>query len=188
VIGANAKQVNSILPSERSLRVYKGVRGPLERKTSAWRTHLPYAGGFPARVEDIMSARTIYLSRLIGLYCILVAPSLAIHKQATVDSITAMFHDPGMMMLLGIIALACGIAIILAHNIWSGGVLPVVVTLVGWLSLVKGLMFLLLCHATEEKCILGCLNHPGLFYVFLAPSFLIGVYLTWEGFRARAKS
>lgn len=135
-----------------------------------------------------MSARTIYLSRLIGLYCILVAPSLAIHKQATVDSITAMFHDPGMMLLLGIIGLACGVALILAHNIWSGGALPVVVTLVGWMSLVKGLMFLVLNCSTEQNCILSWLNHPVLFYVCLAPSFLIGIYLTYEGFRPRPNS
>ena len=93
-----------------------------------------------------------------------------------------------MMLLIGIIARACGVAIIPAHNIWSGGALPVVVTLVGWGSLVKGLMFLVLNCSAEQKCILSCLNHPVLFYVCLAPSFLIGVYLTWEGFRARTKS
>jgi len=132
-----------------------------------------------------MSARTIYLSRLIGLYCILIGPCLALHKQATVDSVTAMFHNPAIMLLLGIVALAAGLAMVLAHNIWSGGVLPVVVTLVGWASLVKGLMFLVLCSA-EEDIILSWLRDPVLFYVCLTPSFLIGVYLSYEGFRPRA--
>ena len=29
---------------------------------------------------------------------------------------------------------------VLGHNVWSGGALPVVVTLVGWLILAKGLL------------------------------------------------
>jgi hypothetical protein len=139
-------------------------------------------------VEDIMSARTIYLSRLVGLYCILVVLSLAIHKQAAVASVTAMYRDPGMMLLLGIIALAVGLAMVLAHNIWSGGALPVLVTLVGWISLVKGLVFLILPLSAEEEFILSWLRDPVLFYVCLAPSFLIGVYLTCEGFRPRPGS
>jgi hypothetical protein len=34
--------------------------------------------------------------------------------------------------------------ICLTHNVWSGGALPVLATLVGWLSLIKALIFLLL--------------------------------------------
>ena len=135
-----------------------------------------------------MPARTIYMSRLIGLYCILIAPSLALHKQATVDSITAMFHNPAMMLLISIIGLGAGLAMIQAHNIWTGGALPVVVTLVGWASLVKGLMFLLLPCSVEEDFILSWLRQPVLFFVCLAPSFLIGVYLTYEGFRPRTNT
>ena len=34
-----------------------------------------------------------------------------------------------MMLIVGIITLAAGLAVVLAHNIWSGGALVVVVTL-----------------------------------------------------------
>jgi hypothetical protein len=34
--------------------------------------------------------------------------------------------------VMGLISLSAGLAIVLAHNIWSGGVLPVVVTICGW--------------------------------------------------------
>jgi hypothetical protein len=36
------------------------------------------------------------------------------------------------MLVYAIISLAVGVAMILGHNVWSGGALPVVVTLVGW--------------------------------------------------------
>ncbi|MGP8225789.1 MAG: hypothetical protein ACLQGT_06500 [Terracidiphilus sp.] len=132
-----------------------------------------------------MSSRTIYLSRLIGLYLILVVLSLAVHKQATVDLLTGLFHTPEMMFVLSIILVAAGLAMVLAHNIWSGGAQTVVVTLVGWLTLIKGLLYLLLFHEIVGECILSWLHQPLVFYLWLTPSLLIGIYLTYEGFRSK---
>ncbi|HXR37620.1 MAG TPA: hypothetical protein VN776_00925 [Terracidiphilus sp.] len=135
-----------------------------------------------------MLPRTIYLSRLIGLYWILVLPSLAIHKQATVDSATALFHNPSLMLIVGIFTVIASLAMILAHNLWSGGAQPVVVTLVGWLALIKGMLFLLMPSGVDTEMMLSWFRDPVLFYVCLTPSFLIGIYLTYEGFRPRAGS
>jgi hypothetical protein len=46
------------------------------------------------------------------------------------------------LQFLGAITLAAGLAMVLAHNIWSGGALVVVVTVVGWITLIKSLLFL----------------------------------------------
>ncbi len=78
-----------------------------------------------------MSPRTLFLSRLIGLYCILVALSMITRKQATLEWVTALLHDPSMIFVLGAITLIAGLAMVLTHNIWSGGALVVIVTLVG---------------------------------------------------------
>jgi putative exporter of polyketide antibiotics len=95
-----------------------------------------------------MSPRTLFLSRLIGLYCILIALSMITRKQATLESVTTLLHDPAMMFVLGAITLIAGLAIILMHNIWSGGASVVIVTLVGWMTLIKSLSFLFLPTAT----------------------------------------
>jgi len=133
-----------------------------------------------------MISRTIYLSRLIGLYCILVDLSLIIHRPGSVGSIVAVFNDPAVMLTLGIATVAAGLAMVLAHNIWSGGAPTVVVTLVGWLALIKGVLFLALPAGVEREMIVGWLRTPTCFYVCLAPSLLIGIYLTVCGFRTRA--
>jgi vacuolar-type H+-ATPase subunit I/STV1 len=91
-----------------------------------------------------MSLRTLFLSKLIGLYCILAALSMMARRQATLETVTALLQNPSMMLILGVITLAAGLAMVLAHNIWSGGALLVVVTLVGWITLIKGLLFLFL--------------------------------------------
>src|ERR1035438_10229301 len=83
--------------------------------------------------ESELAPRAV--SRLIGLYCILVALSMITRKQATLESVTAVLRDPSMMFVLGAITLVAGLAMVLAHNIWSGGALAVIVTLVGWMTL-----------------------------------------------------
>ena len=132
-----------------------------------------------------MSLRTIFLSRLIGLYCILVVPSMVLHRQATVDLMTALLHNSPMMWVLSVITLTAGLAMVLAHNVWSGGVPAVVVTLCGWAALIKGLLFLFLPTGVESEFIRRVLNNPQLFYVWMAPSLILGVYLTYSGFTSK---
>ena len=131
-----------------------------------------------------MSPRTIFLSTLIGLYCILVALSTITRRQATLESVTALLHNPPMILLLGVITLAAGLAMVLAHNIWSGGVLAVVVTLVGWITLIKSLLFLFLPPEVEAGFFLRQLHYQELFYFYGAFSLVLGIYLTYGGFRS----
>ncbi len=133
-----------------------------------------------------MSLRTLFLSRLVGLYCILVALSMITRRQATLESVTALLHDPSMIFIVGAITLAAGLAMVLAHNVWSGGALAVVVTLVGWITLIKGLLFLLLPPGIEAEFFLRQLHYQELFYAYGAVSLGLGIYLTYSGFRSTA--
>jgi len=134
-----------------------------------------------------MSPRTLFLSRLIGLYCILVALSMMTRRQATLESVTALLHSPSMMFVLGAITLAAGLAMVLAHNIWSGGALTVIVTLVGWITLVKSLLFLFLPPQMEAGLFLRQLHYQQLFYLYGAVSLVLGIYLTYGGFKSRSR-
>lgn len=133
-----------------------------------------------------MSPRTVFLSRLIGLYCILVTISMAAHKQATLETVTALVHDPALLMIAGWLALAAGLAMVLGHNVWSGGALPVIVTLVGWITLIRGLLAVLLPPEAAVGLFVG-LHYERLFYVYLAVPLILGVYLTYGGFRATSR-
>jgi putative exporter of polyketide antibiotics len=144
------------------------------------------AGRFLIRLEVTMSSRTIFLSRLIGLYCIVIALSMMTRRQATVETVTALLQNPSMMLIVGIITLAAGLAMVLAHNIWSGGALAVIVTLVGWITLVKSLLFLFLPPEMEAGLFLGQLHYRQLFYLYTVISLVLGVYLTYGGFRSRS--
>jgi hypothetical protein len=83
-----------------------------------------------------------------------------------------------------VITLVAGLAMILGHNVWSGGVLPVVVTLVGWLTLIKSLLFLFLSPEAAVGFSLEGLHYEQLFYLYAAISLILGAYLTSGGFRS----
>jgi len=62
--------------------------------------------------------------------------------------------------------------------------LPVAVTLVGWLIFAKGL---LLFFVTPEALtqLLQQMKYDEHYSLYIAPSLVIGIYLTWAGFTAR---
>lgn len=129
-----------------------------------------------------MSARTAFLSKLIGLYCILVALSMVTHKQATVETVAAFLHYAPLLLLLGVVTLTAGLAMILVHNVWTGGALPVIVTLVGWTTLIKGLLFLFLPPDAEFRVFFEGLHYGQLFYLYVSIALLLGIYLAYGGF------
>ena len=134
-----------------------------------------------------MSTRTIFLSRLIGLYSILASLAMVSRTQATVAAVTTLVSNPSAMLVLGVIALTAGLAMVLAHNVWSGGALPVVVTIAGWATLAKGLLFLLL-PPQAWVAVFDALRYRSMFPLFAGISIVIGLYLTYGGFKSESGS
>lgn len=127
-----------------------------------------------------MNSSTQYLARLIGIFIIVIEAALLVRQNEIIE---AMVGDHSAVVVMAMISLAAGIAMVLAHNIWSGGALPVIVTLVGWLMLAKGILLLLLAPAILAR-LLAQMQYGEHIYLYLAPSFLFGLYLTWAGFAA----
>ena len=129
-----------------------------------------------------MSTLTIYLARLIGLSAVLLVAALLVRGNALIMATVA---DGPVMLVYAIFSLAAGLAIILGHNVWSGGTLPVVVTLVGWLIFAKGLLLLV----TPETLTLSLERMQQHYHypVYVVPALIIGLYLTYAGFAASSK-
>ena len=129
-----------------------------------------------------MPDRTAFLARFIGLYCLIAALGMALERDAWLAAISALTSAAPLMLLLGLMVVAAGLALVLTHNVWSGGVLPVAVTVIGWLTLLKGLMFWVLPPGAAADLYFTRLHYAGLYYVYCALSFAIGLSLTAAGF------
>src|SRR5580693_7914469 len=132
--------------------------------------------------ENTMLERTAFLSKLIGIYCILIALPMAVNKHAMLQMVPALVNDAPVLYLFGLTAVAVGLAIVVSHNVWSGGVLAVVVTLVGWMTLLKGLLFLFLPPPAAAGIALWGSGYQQYYYADVAVAFILGVYLAYGGF------
>ncbi len=134
-----------------------------------------------------MSERTVFLAKFIGIYCILVAIPMAVNKQATLQMVSALVNDAPVLYLFGLTLVGAGLAVILNHNVWSGGPLPIVVTLVGWLALLKGLLFLFEPPPAAAGVAIWGTAYQQYYYLDVALAFILGAYLAYGGFKSRPR-
>jgi hypothetical protein len=133
-----------------------------------------------------MSSRTTFLSKLIGLYLVLISLSMLTHKQATVETMISLTHNPPVLYVVGVIAVAAGLAMVLGHNLWSAGILPLLVTLTGWLLLTKSLLLLFLSPEAVYGLLLAATHFGQFFYLYGVFVLILGLCLTYGGFRPAA--
>jgi len=124
----------------------------------------------------------VFLSKLIGLYCLLVALSMLVHKEATVTAANLLVHSPAAMLMGGLIALMVGLAIVLGHNVWFGGAAALLVTLFGWAALIKGIILLFLPPQGADRYF-AAFHFEQRFYQYAVVMAVLGAYLTYAGFK-----
>jgi len=73
-----------------------------------------------------MSPLTIFLAKLLGLYCIVAALAMMIRKQSTVATIQALLRDPPLLLFVEVFGLAAGLATIAEERLdcRHGALLP----------------------------------------------------------------
>jgi len=128
-----------------------------------------------------MSPLTIYLGKLLGLYCIVVALAMMANKRSTISAINALIRNDAILLVVDFITVGIGLALVVGHDVWTGGALPVVVTLVGWASLIKGLVFLALSPERMVR-LYDALHYEKRFYILMSITLALGLYLTIAAF------
>ena len=129
-----------------------------------------------------MSPRTAFLSKLVGLYGVVIALALFANKQMLVVAVTGLYHDSSIVLIYGVMALGIGLAMVLGHNVWSGTP-AIIITIIGWLALLKGLALLFLPASVQAAYFLG-IQYNQYFYAYAAVTLVVGLYLSYEGFSA----
>lgn len=109
------------------------------------------------------------------------------HKEASVEMMRDLMHSAPLVYVVGLIAVVAGLAIVLLHNVWSGGALPVIITVMGWATLIKGALLLFLTPAAATDIFLGGYHYAQLFYFYAGICLVLGIYLTYAGVKSTAR-
>jgi len=145
-------------------------------------TDIGNIGSIVAYPGGIMSPLTIFLGKLLGLYCIIVALALMTHKQDVIAAVNGLIRNPPVLLLAEVLGLAAGLAVVLGHNVWSGGALPVAITLLGWLMVIRGAVLLALPQGAVMK-LFEALHYEERFYLYMTGTLVLGIFLSYASFR-----
>ena len=130
-----------------------------------------------------MAPLTVFLGRFIGLSCLLMCAVLVAKPRTSLEAIGAIMESPGLLMITGFVTVAGGAALVVGHTVWSGGALPVAVTLLGWLTLVKGVALMAVPPRTLAA-FYRTLNYPAWFRPYMAVALAFSAWLTVTAFLA----
>ncbi len=130
-----------------------------------------------------MRPETRFLSRLFGLFLVVVAAAMLLDEPGLGATVTLLVQDRSATLILGLVCLGAGLATVLAHQIWTGGAAAVCVTVLGWVLLLRGALLLFLPPKSLEWLV-GMVIAPPWLYLAGAIALGFGGFLTYAGFRA----
>lgn len=101
-----------------------------------------------------MDFSTIAIAQVLGIFFVIAGISIVANGKATAAAVEESAQNKGILFMWGILALLVGAVIVVFNNVWISG-LTLLVTILGWLALIKGTFILLLpgvAASLYKKC------------------------------------
>ena len=126
---------------------------------------------------------TYFLAEIIGLYLLIVGVTMLLYKQRWWRVINELCEPKGetLAYALGLVALAVGLLLVLLNNVWDMGLLPLVVTIVSWIILLKSVAVFVVSPGQLGRLVKS-VRLESWWYVYVVIVLVIGAYLTYAGF------
>lgn len=93
---------------------------------------------------------TILLAKIFGLYMLVMGVAIFMNKKHFVGAIIAVAKERFAQIIAGAFALLIGLWMVNVHNDWSS-VPAGIITLLGWIGIAKGFLYLFLPEANLAK-------------------------------------
>jgi hypothetical protein len=121
---------------------------------------------------------SLFLARAWGLFILLVSLGLLINKKSFHVLLNKIQTDLT-VLIAGIIALGIGVAQVVAYNVWAFN-WEGLVTLIGWISLLKGILILFVPGYIEHFAKTATKDNT--YTIAFIVGIIIGIYLLSVGF------
>jgi hypothetical protein len=132
----------------------------------------------PAKGQDMPTS--IFLAKLLGPILLVAGIAMLVNRRGLDAIAQELWGSPLLLLLLGIIDFAVGLAIVLTHNVWVAD-WRVIITLLGWLLMVRGAVRML---TPEQAKALGTklLKNSTVICANLGATIALGVVLSSFGY------
>ena len=120
------------------------------------------------------------IAGLIGPTLVAIATAMLTNLGSMPALAEQISRDPGLIFVSGILLLVTGLAIVRAHNIWAGG-WPVLVTVLGWLAVLGGIVRMLF-PIQLAAIVAGVGQSTGLIAAVAVVLLVLGAFLSFKGY------
>jgi len=131
----------------------------------------------------VITTLTLTLAKAMGVYMIAAGLSGFIAPDRWRLILDEFRASAALTYISGAFVFALGVAIVMAHNIWTDP-LSIVVSLVGWVALIEGIVLIVMPKPLLDFS--GSLLRPGSTKFFAAFSLILGAVLLLAGLFGRA--
>ena len=125
----------------------------------------------------------VFIARLIGPAFVAVGVGILLNGPFYTALIAEAVHSPTLIYFSGLMALVPGLAMLNVHRAWTAD-WRVIVTIVGWLMVIGGVIRLVL-PATTATLATDIYSKPAALLIVAAIVIVVGGYLSFEGYRKR---
>ncbi len=85
---------------------------------------------------------SIFIAEIIGLAWVIVGLGMLFHIKHMLKITKEFWKHDTCMYLAGVFSLVIGLLMVLSHNVWEGDSWHILLTVVGWSALVKGVILM----------------------------------------------
>jgi hypothetical protein len=124
-----------------------------------------------------------FLGKVIGLYFLIISVAIVVNQNAFFSEVSQLTQNGSLMFVTGVLTLIFGLLMVVSHNIWEWG-WKVIITLLSWLTLLKGASMLIFPSLLEMSA-MSMGNSQSTVYAAVGFQCLLGILLTWFGFRRK---
>src|SRR3954447_6826972 len=124
--------------------------------------------------------RSKMIAGLMGPTLVAIAVAMLLNFTSLPEMAEQISRDPGVIFSSGILLFVAGLAIVRVHNIWAGG-WPVLVTVLGWLALLGGLIRILFPTGLARMAA-GLGQNTGFVAVMAAVLLVLGAFLSFKAY------
>lgn len=122
---------------------------------------------------------TLLLAKLIGVFCLVMGLSM-FRRDMMMEIFRELSRNRALSYIMGTLMLILGLLLVLVHTKW-GTPPAILITLLGWGILLEATVFLFSSKEMVAKY-LNTLENRQVYYLIALGYFLIGAYLSYNGF------
>ena len=125
-------------------------------------------------------SNTVLLSRVLGVFIIIVGDAALFHREAFAQLVATFSRDRTLRTLFAAIELLAGLFLVALHRAWDTAP-AFIISLLGWMAVLESSAYLLLPDRVVHS-FLAPFAKPGVIAVTGVVALVLGVYLAAYGF------